>query len=110
MMVNFSRMGERISAIRKSKKLTQEKLAEMADITPTNLSHIERGKTKPSVETIVSLANALEVTVNDFLVDSLEFSTREIENVLIGQIEGCTAKELHLITDVTLAILNRLRE
>ena len=49
-------MGERIYSIRKSRKLTQETLAKLADITPTNLSYIEREKTKGSIETIVALA------------------------------------------------------
>ena len=43
-MVDYKRLGERIAQTRKSQKLSQEKLAELADITATNLSHIERGK------------------------------------------------------------------
>ena len=46
-MVDYKRLGERIAQTRKSQKLSQEKLAELADITATNLSHIERGKIKP---------------------------------------------------------------
>ena len=38
-MVDYKRLGERIAQTRKSQKLSQEKLAELADITATNLSH-----------------------------------------------------------------------
>lgn len=58
-MVDYKRLGERIAQTRKSQKLSQEKLAELADITATNLSHIERGKIKTSIETLVAIANAL---------------------------------------------------
>lgn len=73
-MVDYKRLGERIAQTRKSQKLSQEKLAELADITATNLSHIERGKIKTSIETLVAIANALNVTSNDLLCDSLNHS------------------------------------
>jgi len=99
-MVDYIFLGSRIRTIRKEHKLTQEKLSEMAEITPTNLSHIERGKTKPSVETLIALANALGVTANDFLCDSLLFSTQELENSLARYTRDCSAKDLRLISDI----------
>ena len=36
-------IGKRIQEIRKSKKLTQEKLSELADIAQNSLSNIETG-------------------------------------------------------------------
>ena len=103
-MVNYILLGRRIRSIRKEHNLTQETLSEMAGITPTNLSHIERGKTKPSVETLVALANALRVTMNDFLCDSLQFSTQTLENILAKDTQDCSAKELQLLSDITKVI------
>ena len=51
--------------------MTQEKLAEISGQEPSNISPIERGATKLSLPTIVSIANALGVTVDDLLCDSL---------------------------------------
>jgi len=103
-MVDYILLGHRIQSIRKGQKLTQETLSEMAEITPTNLSHIERGKTKPSVETLVALANALKVTTNDFLCDSLTFSTLELENSLVKYTQNCSTKELRLLSDIAKVI------
>ena len=87
----------------KSQKLSQEKLAELA-ITATNLSHIERGKIKTSIETLVAIANALNVTSNDLLCDSLNHSTQELKNQIAACLDGCTMQELHLIADVAAAV------
>ena len=89
-MVDYKRLGERIAQTRKSQKLSQEKLAELADITATNLSHIERGKIKTSIETLVAIANALNVTSNDLLCDSLNHSTQELKNQIAACLDGCT--------------------
>jgi DNA-binding XRE family transcriptional regulator len=43
--------------------LSQEKLAELADIHVTTLGLIENGKMAPSLKTIVKIANALGVTL-----------------------------------------------
>ena len=109
-MVDYKRLGERIAQTRKSQKLSQEKLAELADITATNLSHIERGKIKTSIETLVAIANALNVTSNDLLCDSLNHSTQELKNQIAACLDGCTMQELHLIADVAAAVKKRMRE
>lgn len=109
-MVDYKRLGERIAQTRKEQKLSQEKLAELADITATNLSHIERGKIKTSIETLVAIANALNITANDLLCDSLDYSTQEIKNRIATTLEGCTIQELHLIADIATVVKKRMRE
>jgi len=109
-MVDYKRLGERIAQTRKAQKLSQEKLAEFADITATNLSHIERGKIKTSIETLVAIANALNVTANDLLCDSLNHSTQEIKNQIATCLDGCSIQELHLIADIATAVKKRMRE
>ncbi len=59
-------IGKRIQIIRKSKKLTQEKLAEMVNIEPTSLSYLETGKYSPSVETLQKLSEVLKVQPWEF--------------------------------------------
>lgn len=66
--MDFLLIGRRIQQARKSKKLTQAKLAEMADITDKYLSNIETGKDQCSLGTLLSLANALNVSM-DYLLD-----------------------------------------
>ena len=55
------KLGARIQQIRKSKKLTQEQLAEMIDLDIPNLSNIERGKRFVSANTLENIVKALDV-------------------------------------------------
>ncbi|MBQ8458991.1 helix-turn-helix transcriptional regulator [bacterium] len=54
-------LGKRIKELRKRQHLTQEKLAELADIEIPSLSNIENGKNYPNHETLGKIANALNV-------------------------------------------------
>ena len=54
-------IGRRIKEIRKSKGLSQEKLAEKAETSPNYLSRMERGTDNPTLDMLIKLANALEV-------------------------------------------------
>ena len=51
----------------KRKQFSQEKLAEMADITPEYLARIEKEKYSPSLIVIVNLALALNISVDKLI-------------------------------------------
>lgn len=57
--------GSNVRKQREAKHLTQEALAEKADLDPTYISGIERGIRNPSVLSIVRLAHALESTLSE---------------------------------------------
>lgn len=79
MELDYQAIGVRIRRLRKERGLTQQTLAEMSGQEPSNISHIERGATKLSLPTLVSVANALEVTVDQLLCDSLPASRSVFE-------------------------------
>ena len=54
-------IGRRIKELRKSKGLSQEKLAEKAETSPNYLSRMERGTENPTLDMLIKLSNALEV-------------------------------------------------
>ena len=57
----------RIAEFRKSRGLTQERLAEMAGLHRVLIARYEAGITKPSVDSLVKIAGALHVTVDDLI-------------------------------------------
>lgn len=59
--------AENVRAERARKQYSQEKLAEMADITPEYLARIEKEKYSPSLVVIANLASALEVSVDKLI-------------------------------------------
>ena len=61
------RIGLRIKLERTKQNLTQEQLAELADISSSYLSAIERGKQSISLEYTNRIADALKIPVNELL-------------------------------------------
>jgi transcriptional regulator with XRE-family HTH domain len=59
------RLAERIKALRRSKRWSQEVLAERASIQRSYLADLERGSRNPSVRTLVKIANAFKVSLKD---------------------------------------------
>lgn len=58
--------GEKVKSIRKSQKVSQEKLAELAELDRTYISDIENGKRNVSIETVYKIAKALNTPMVSF--------------------------------------------
>jgi len=58
-------LGRKISELRKSKGLTQEKLAEKANYSVEFISFVERGINAPSIEGCARIAKALGIPLKD---------------------------------------------
>lgn len=57
--------GEHLRALRKSKKLSQEQLANDADIPISQVGRIERGKVNTTLSTMKALSKALNVHITE---------------------------------------------
>jgi len=60
-----SRLGERLKEVRKSKRMTQQELAERAGLHLTYVGHLELGKYHPTVYVMWKISKALEVSMNE---------------------------------------------
>lgn len=60
--------GKRLMEVRTEKGLSQEALANLADITISQVSRIERGEVNPTLSTIQALSHALKISRSE-LVD-----------------------------------------
>ncbi|MBR1424008.1 helix-turn-helix transcriptional regulator [bacterium] len=67
-MILKKELGKKIQEIRKQRKLTQEKFAELVGIDPKNVSKIETGLNYPSSETIIAIARVLNVEIYELFV------------------------------------------
>ena len=85
--MDYELLGKRIRDERLLLRLTIEQLAEKVDKSTNYIGQIERNDGKPSLETVVDIANALGTTVDLLLRDSLSAARRdsvvqEIETLL----------------------------
>lgn len=64
-------IGEKIAQYRKSKAMSIRELAKLACVTPSLLSQIERGLANPSVNSLKSIANALNAPLFTFFTSEV---------------------------------------
>ena len=63
----YKRLGERIYAERKRKRLSQEELSLLSDIDRTYIVRIEGGKANPSMRILRKICRVLKVKVNKLI-------------------------------------------
>jgi len=76
-----------------SRGISQEYLAEILDVTPTHIRHIESGHRKPSIELLFQLAQMLDLSL-----DALIFN-RDTEIPAIHT-DGLTPEEIGAIAHI----------
>ena len=86
-------IGPRIKAARERKKLTQEELAEMVDLSPMHFSVLERGIKPPRLVNLIKIANVLEVSADELLQDVVAASTGAREASLASRISSLPENE-----------------
>lgn len=109
MKLDYKAIGKRIKIARIKADLTQERLAETVEISPTHLSNIETGTTRVSLTAIVNLANALSVTVDDLLCDSVIQAKPQFEKDIAALLEDCDEYEIRMVRDMAQALKDTLR-
>ena len=72
--MDYIDLGRRIRKQRTQRGWTQEALAERVNVSTSFVGHVERGSRKASLETLVSMANALDVSVDYLLSGSINNS------------------------------------
>ena len=110
MSIDYKSIGRRIKAVRISLDMTQERLAEKVNLSPSHLSNIETGTTKVSLSTIVKLANALHVSVDSLLADSVVQSKAVFEQDIQTILSDCDDYEIRVIADIAAATKKTLRK
>lgn len=69
---NSNVLGERLASFRKLRMLTLDQVATKAEITKSHLSKLERGLSSPTIATLLQLARALHVSIEQLIVDAAQ--------------------------------------
>src|SRR5436190_16830001 len=81
--LHLSALGSRIRELRSERNLTLSQLSLKSQISIGMLSHIERGKTSPSLKTLERLRLALDTTLASFFGSG---DTRASENGVVVRV------------------------
>ena len=95
-------LGENIKREREKAGYTQERFSEIIDMTPNNLSAVERGVAGVSLKTLRRICEALKVSADDLLFGLGYKSDGE---ALIRKLERLDARQMRIVQEVLSALL-----
>ncbi len=90
-------LGLKIRALRKSKKITQEKLSEIVDISPRQMVKIEMGQVYPSLEVLRKIAEALDVSVKNLFENDYYDDVEFLKEKLHSKINNLNEKNIRFL-------------
>lgn len=90
-IINYGDIGERICRKRKELALTQEQLGAATSLAVSTVNRIENGKSKAGLASLVQIANALNLTMDELLCGSLNSSVPVYQKEFGALLEGCNA-------------------
>jgi transcriptional regulator with XRE-family HTH domain len=92
------RAGVKIRALRRLKGLTQEQVAEAAQINHSYYGRIERGEANVSLELLAAIAEALDVRAATLLDADSDFDDLDkVKNIIISSLETMNGEQLRIL-------------
>lgn len=107
--MNLDSIGSNLKKHRLAKKLRQEDLAEIVGLSANYIGMIERGEKIPSLETFVTLLNALEVSADVVLSDIMNRGYLVKNAVLDEKMRKLSYEDRDMIYDVIDTLMKHLK-
>ncbi|KKM10319.1 hypothetical protein SY88_14550 [Clostridiales bacterium PH28_bin88] len=101
-------LGDKVRALRKDRRMTLNRLAELTGLSVTYLSEIERGTIVPSLSTLKSLAEVFDMPVSLFINNERKSSLVGEKLKRIRSHRGFSQKELASLAGVSPGLVGQL--
>ena len=98
MSINYEILGDRIRHVRTSRDLSQEKLAEAANLTRETINRIEKGSLKAKLDTIAVIAGILNIPI-DYLIGNEEDLSADTEAEIRALLLDCNRLEKKILVE-----------
>ena len=85
--------GQRLREQRQNQGLTMEQLAEKANLSTNFIGAIERGLKEPSLSTLISILNALDIPADVLLRDYVGTASHVTDDEICKRLEGLTPEK-----------------
>ena len=108
--MDYKEIGRMVKTLRSKSGWTQEEVAEYAEISPTYLSHIERGTKKASLGVLVRIAEVFGVPMTRLLTGNQDSDPYAYMPEMEDLMDDCTLCERRIIYDVAVATKRSLQK
>ena len=105
--INYMALGDRIRIARKSKRLSQEKLGEICQISTAHVGHIERGTRIPSLETLYRISKELNVSM-DYLFFDTQNDMNTVFKGISAQLAGKDGEKVKIFISTVKALADKI--
>lgn len=102
--INFENIARKLKEVRLSKGLTQEYIADMADVNTSHISNIENNRVKISLSTLIHVCNALDFTVDSILADEYNEPSSALEHEILHELQSCPLETQKQILKIVKAL------
>ena len=108
--MDYYAIGQRIRNKRKQSMLSQEELAEKIGISTTHMSHIETANTKLSLQVLINIAEALNVSTDELLFEKSGTVKEDSVDRIIDILGGRNETEQKIMIDIFEATADALQK
>jgi len=105
----LQKIGSRVKAARLAKHMTQQQLAEAADISVSFLSNIENGRQSMNLRALIAISAALDVSA-DSLLNDIPRNATIISEEIDKEIASFTLKEQEAVLQIVQVIKQTKKE
>lgn len=91
--INYIQLGKRIKLCRINKNLSYKELFHLSNVSEKTLKNIESGNSGISINNLISISNALNVSIDYLLIDSLKNKSNAIQFMLNHIFEGLNSEQ-----------------
>ena len=110
MEIDEKDIGRRVRTARRDLGLTQEKFAELIGVSPTHISHIETASKKASLASLVSIANAVGISIDEILYGNQTAYKTDYQLDIVLLINDCTPSERRYLYLLITSVIRILRD
>ena len=86
-MTNTQNLGQTVTALRKSRSITQEQLADALGISSQSVSKWETGATLPDISLLPALADYFDVSI-DYLFHGESVTYGDLRTVIVDRVQA----------------------
>lgn len=104
--MDWASIGRNIRQYRLERDLRQEDLAEAVGVSTNYMGMVERGEKTPSLETLVAILNALEISADMVLTDVVDSGYTVKQSLLaekVGRLPAAERERIYAVVEVLVA-------
>ncbi len=110
MTLDFKPIGKRIYNLRREKNITQEQLAELVNLSVTQVSKLENGKSRLSLDSLINIATVLDASTDEILFGRIQAGANHRYDEVLDIFSDCDKTELRILIQTSRQIKEILRD